>query len=564
MRVCGNMRRFVLSGVFAILQYAVCAQQIIGGFPFSAVPNYGDTIGVSIVNQGVTPATFFVPDPHTGREGITYNDSALMEYLHSISLQHVDLEEQKEAIADSLAIIIKSEMVVHQQRIFDPWNSDSFDAVYGKKYSAMGAFHAQASRWCGDQCVLFSSLLVKSGLFVANDIQFVEFDSLHSLVQVMIKGAYKLYDMDVNEVFLTIPYGASPNGFASAKDISQNPALIDSAPLWHSKTYWGESIPLNIKKHLGYKQMWQTLTPRYEAFSVSPKTQELGGWITLCPSCKLDFSYVVPYYLDVTTTHGALIYSSFLEYKDSVAAGRTEYKDSIDLLAANYFEIDSAHIQQLYSMGGMYIKTSQRFLMTAANETPTVDITIPSGTQSVTDRELHFPGFILGIDGSNLSVPGNYLKSGYTISLWDSEEPVVQNSDVHYMCDEYIAPRNNVTHLKASYNPRLYDFFNGFKIDHLGTPDTLTVIKTVNRLPVVETAVSPILAGVNQPVYPNPSTGTFFVPSNGPGDVVITNLLGNQVATIPVQGPLTRVKLEKDGIYFLHSGGAIQKVVVQQ
>lgn len=556
------MKQTVTLGLM-LLCYLLSAQQTIGGFSSYGTLNYGDTISVTITNQGTSPATFYVPDPHPGRGAITYSDSALLDYLQSIAAQHADLEDKKEAVADSVAMMIKSEMVVHRQGIFNAWSADSFDRIYAKKYSAMGAFHGQSSRRCGDQCELFASILMKLGWFAPSDIRSVTLDTLHSLSEVMIRGRYKLYDLDVNEPFLTIPFSGSQNGSASADDLKNNPDLIDAAPYFYSHTYWGEVIRLNLKTRSTYKQLWVANTPHYDVAMNYVHTQNVGGWVTLCPSCALEFSYVKPYYMDVTTTQGADTYQRFTAFRDSANSGVVTYADSMWLLIQDYFGVSATNARTVFK-SKPYIKTSERFLITCTQEVPTVEVKIPAGISPITGNELHFPGYIMNVQGGAVSVLGNYLPSGYSSQLWAEESPSTANKDVQYLADEHIFARQSEMRLKVSYNPRLYDFLNGFAIDQLGTPDTLVVGKTINGIPVFETVLSePKQPASSRLAYPNPTSGAVYIPTEG-SEISVTNTLGQLVMTVPCTGNVTRLVLPENGLYFVTTKTGTQKVFVQK
>ncbi len=558
------MKKTLALFCLAFISYTGICQQVIGGFNSPTFSNIGATYTVKITNRGTNPATFFIPDQHPGREAITYNDSAFMEYVSAIIARNVSVEDQQEAVADSLAAIVKSEMVVHGPAIFNQWLADSLKETYNKKLSTMGSIHGQWSRKCGDQCTLFATLLHNTGLFNdASSIRDIEFDSLHSLVAVKIRNAYKLYDVDVATPFLNIPFSGSPNGYAAPDDLTQNPGLIDSAPYWYSKTAWGDSMRLTLESRQDYKQLWSQNIPANLAWSMYPTPQNVEGWITLCAGCSMQFTHKVPYYIDATTQAGLNLYEKGKSYNDSIRAGQNNYRDSLSVLAQSYWGINSAQAFSLLQ-NGIGVQTSGRYLMgTPTDSTPVVTITIPADHSSITEQSLHFPGFIMGVEGNDISVPGNLLKSGYRTELWnDNFQPRVKNSNVHYLSDEFIAP-GQITRIMVSYNPRLYDFINGFTIDNLGAPDTLSITKTYNDVPVVATSAQVVTVTPAIHAYPNPNSGQLFVSAEQATEVTVLNTLGESIMALPLQKGTTSLTLPAKGIYFLQTESSVQKIIVE-
>ena len=332
----------------------------------------------------------------------------------------------------------------------------------------MGSLCGTYQKLCGNFISNGIAILIKTGYFNSDNIKVVRLSG-HIVGTFWHKGGWVFFDFDPQQPFFMIADSANKNGFASALDVHNNPKLVTRDQQYYYVNAAGKKIELCYLDRLSqYRSHFDSVTLLNAWFPDKPLS--IPGAIVLPARASIISTCRTPYILSPAS-------NTRLESALGISM------DTAYSLLSGILGISKDSARTVLTEGGLStIFTTQNWQPGFNGITPTTKIVLPATQDTVgtiAPATLSFPGYILG---SSVSIYPGIFQVGQSPRLWKramphTPLPIVADKDVHYLAEpnEYILPHpDRADTITLSYNPRVLDFGNGFKLGCSGT-DSISI-----------------------------------------------------------------------------------------
>ncbi len=452
-----------------------------------------------------------------------------------------------------------------QNRALSPsgalWASQN---AFSKWYSPIGWRFSQTNNQCGNYANEATLLLVASGYYTYDEFETVGFNGNdtvtgHGLIHIKLDRTinyFSMVDFDPGEPGLLFPYAGSPNGFASAWDIHNNPQLAIGS------TYQGRPwSPYNLQR---YPLIFSVDTPHIYPFPEWSVDQNIldaeKGDFMLPGNSTMTFSSPQPIILfDIADS---VKFSELSErggaYVDSMKKGLTAYRDSfIDVLAQvlPVGRVEVANILNTDPAFGTY-----NSLLDQGKTIPVEYARVPVPTVAITvgsTDSISMPLLLMSVD--------NPISCGDTSGVFDFP---IWGDEYELLCD-YKAI--NYLHANVPSGTHIIAAWNGLSLSPAAEwvfnmqQGNLSVHSTIEFVPEITTAITAVeKTGIS--FWPNPTTDMITL-SEPLQQVKIFNTTGQIVASYSEVQKTIQLSVPA-GLYFVsaltNQGATVNLKVLKQ
>ncbi len=473
-----NMKKIILTFLCGALgaMTGFSQQLIIPGYAsaYSDV-QIGDGFITTITNTASGPLCLFARLDGFGSdaEQLFWSDSAALVWLYGqINQSHPWEQQQLESIL-AMERVLKSPLFMNRHLIWNEWGSVSQTA---KKYSWVGIGHSIYNQQCGDYARILTEQVAKTNLFSWQDLRGNNvgvsvngiYTGLHVVAEASINNRFVKIDADPGMPRAQDFNPASQNGFASTEDIVNDTLLVgDTSYVWLNEQ--GDSIQLTHQSITRYRSVFGEHHP-FSWFQAGAATYELSPIITLPPGASMSTWYIEDYVLLDLTGYSDSVLAVFEALYDS---GDIDTIVNAIMMVTGLSEtvVHDAVVQN--RLGLMPIPywpgyDSERIL-------PYITIHVPVSSDTTflgTDLSAPFLVRKIKVMNGQVQLGDTLISDEATFVLFDTilvagrEAPIVGDKEVQYLSEGYITPGADVM-LTLYYNPRYYNFWDGFSFDIL-------------------------------------------------------------------------------------------------
>lgn len=484
------------------------------------------------------------------------------------NVKGVDTLEDRLSILRNEAQIQKSNCFQNRAFVFNENGNDQYAALFAKKHSVIGSKLGIYDKQCEDFVKSALTDLWATGCFTKNDFTAVTMP-LHSLAEYNFNGGAAKVDFDTDEPGFMEPDARSINGWASVATIRKDTSIIKKGNRYKEfDSCRNDSVDVAPAVGLTqYRSLFtgeaQYRTPEY--YGITPRSIS-GSWI-LCPDCSLVWQYQTPYLIDTTDAASRNLFFKIERlYRAYVASGNRSFADSASENLAVLLHISEQEAAKA-------LRTNKIALASACwqpefdrDTVPQLMVHVPRSKDTIVlGRDLYLPFLVTQINTTNeVRLEDAKLPAGiYRFRLWDKDKaPAVNQGQVSYL-DSGVIPPNTEVWIKLAYNPRLLNFYRGFKLDELGRADTLQV--DVRNMITLQTLHVPLKqADKHQVIYANPSNGTITIEADEPGKLQLQDQHGEKRGVLEVKPGLNHYQVSQfgTGVLYMEQDGVIIKVVI--
>jgi hypothetical protein len=428
---------------------------------------WGDCV---IKNTGTQPAAVF--PRYTLLAEALRSEEALMDYLLR-DLPLLDSEANKLRLLQRVGYLQKSVFFLNQLMPFSSGDS----GLFAMKHSAIGQWLGFYHKQCNDYTENTIMLLLATGRFTAADFRVVALNQ-HTIGEMRYNNHWVAFDASP-AMPMFMQYSAKEKRYLSATELSLRPERITEV-----YTYGPDSISLFAPMDMAiYRSKFSSCEVRhFFAPKVAPHRVS-GEWV-LCAGCAIKFATDTLLVLDTLNTEGKALYDSIMHnVKHWLATKETAHMMANSALFQRHFNLSLGVADSIYRGGLFYITNAKHgadFIM----RVPTLKVYVPAGADTVfLGEDLRLPFLVTGVEASGPVRIGSMSVERSTFNIWGfTTAPVVSPDWVNYLDVGFVPPHTEAT-FTVAYNPRLLDFFNGFKLQGINQPDSLQITVTPRALP---------------------------------------------------------------------------------